>query len=281
MADAKISALGLASTPLAGSELIPLVQSGVTEAVTVSNLTVGREVDAKNLILTGAAATPIQQFAFGGSTTAFTYGVYSNTGSTVWFGMEGNSGGNLIGGTAAYDAILGTIGATDFHLVSGSSIRLTIKSGGDIGIKSGNIVPATAAKGMNFTANTPAAGMTSQLLNWYEEGTWTPVITAGTGTFGTVSGTGTYTRTGRTVYIDFNILITGNGTAAAYVKVAGLPWTASAYRGFGTGQETDAVGFEILAQVIGGTDYFYIQKNDLTYPGGDTYRLQGSLTYKV
>ena len=34
---------------------------------------------------------------------------------------------------------------------------------------SNNLVQGTAAKGVNFTANTPAAGMTSQLLNWYEE----------------------------------------------------------------------------------------------------------------
>jgi len=46
MADVKISALPAASTPLAGTELVPIVQSGVTEQVTVANLTAGRTVDA-------------------------------------------------------------------------------------------------------------------------------------------------------------------------------------------------------------------------------------------
>ena len=55
-----------------------------------------------------------------------------------------------------------------------------------LGSVTGNIIQGVAAKGVNFTANTPAAGMTSQLLNWYEEGTWTPVIST-TGTAPTIS----------------------------------------------------------------------------------------------
>jgi len=52
---------------------------------------------------------------------------------------------------------------------------------GDVTLSTGNLVQGTAAKGINFTANTPAAGMTSQLLNWYEEGTWTPTDASGAG----------------------------------------------------------------------------------------------------
>ena len=50
---------------------------------------------------------------------------------------------------------------------------------GDQTLNTGNVIQGTAAKGVNFTANTPAAGMTSQLLNWYEEGTWTPTDQSG------------------------------------------------------------------------------------------------------
>lgn len=49
MADVKISALPAASTPLAGTELVPIVQSGVTDQVTVANLTAGRTVDAATI----------------------------------------------------------------------------------------------------------------------------------------------------------------------------------------------------------------------------------------
>jgi hypothetical protein len=46
MADVKISALPAASTPLDGTELVPIVQGGVTEQVTVANLTAGRTIAA-------------------------------------------------------------------------------------------------------------------------------------------------------------------------------------------------------------------------------------------
>ena len=46
MADKKISALTGASTPLAGTEVLPIVQSGATVKVAVSNLTAGRTFDA-------------------------------------------------------------------------------------------------------------------------------------------------------------------------------------------------------------------------------------------
>jgi len=52
MADAKISALPASTTPLAGTELVPVVQSGVTKKVAVSDLTAGRAVSAASLSLT-------------------------------------------------------------------------------------------------------------------------------------------------------------------------------------------------------------------------------------
>jgi len=64
MADAKISALPSATTPLAGTEVLPVVQGGVTDKVTVANLTAGRAVAASSLTLgNGAASTPSLVFA--------------------------------------------------------------------------------------------------------------------------------------------------------------------------------------------------------------------------
>jgi hypothetical protein len=44
MADLKISQLTGATTPLAGTEVVPLVQSGTTKKVSVADLTAGRDV---------------------------------------------------------------------------------------------------------------------------------------------------------------------------------------------------------------------------------------------
>lgn len=52
MADLKISQLTGATTPLAGTEVVPLVQSGATRKVAVSDLTAGRAISATQLTLT-------------------------------------------------------------------------------------------------------------------------------------------------------------------------------------------------------------------------------------
>jgi hypothetical protein len=63
MADTKISALTASTTPLAGTEVLPIVQSSTTKQVSVANLTAGRSFDALGMTLTstdaGAAAAPL------------------------------------------------------------------------------------------------------------------------------------------------------------------------------------------------------------------------------
>jgi hypothetical protein len=49
MADKKISALTSATTPLAGTEVLPIVQSGATVKVAVSDLTAGRAISATSV----------------------------------------------------------------------------------------------------------------------------------------------------------------------------------------------------------------------------------------
>jgi len=52
MADSKISALPASTTPLAGTEVLPIVQSSTTKQVSVANLTTGRAISATQLTLT-------------------------------------------------------------------------------------------------------------------------------------------------------------------------------------------------------------------------------------
>jgi hypothetical protein len=63
MADTKISVLPASTTPLAGTEVLPIVQSSFTKQVSVANLTAGRSFDALGMTLTstdaGATAAPI------------------------------------------------------------------------------------------------------------------------------------------------------------------------------------------------------------------------------
>jgi hypothetical protein len=56
MADSKISALPASTTPLAGTEVLPIVQSSTTKQVSVANLTAGRTFDALGMTLTSTDA---------------------------------------------------------------------------------------------------------------------------------------------------------------------------------------------------------------------------------
>ena len=57
MADLKISQLPAATTPLAGTEVLPIVQAGSTVQVSVNNLTAGKDVSAAIITATTVNAT--------------------------------------------------------------------------------------------------------------------------------------------------------------------------------------------------------------------------------
>jgi hypothetical protein len=95
----------------------------------------------------------------------------------------------------------------------------------------GNFAPS-AGKGIDFSATSDAAGMTSELLDDYEEGTWTPSITASTPGDLTVafsSQSGVYTKIGRTVTVTFFLATSTftHSTASGSIRISGLPFTVS------------------------------------------------------
>jgi hypothetical protein len=100
---------------------------------------------------------------------------------------------------------------------------------GDQTLGTGNLIQGTAAKGINFTANTPAAGMTSELLNWYEEGTWTPALAFGGASTGITynAQAGTYTRVGRLVHCFARLSLSSKGSASGSATITGLPFTSA------------------------------------------------------
>jgi len=199
MSNKKISALSSASTPLTGSEIVPINQSGVTDSVSVANLTAGRSVSASDYVMS-----------------------------------------------------------------------------------TGNLVPSTAGKGINFTANTPFSGKTSQLLNWYEEGTWTPSVTSSGGsltTVGTVSGS--YTRIGRVINLFFNIAITVNGTGSGSILVANIPFIPNAANTSQGVFREQSLNGKMGSITIPNTSQIQLQFYDNSYPGANLTSFVGQITYYV
>jgi hypothetical protein len=66
MADTKISGLPASTTPLAGTEVLPIVQSGVTKQVSIANLTAGRQISASSITDTGLTSGRIPYAGSGG-----------------------------------------------------------------------------------------------------------------------------------------------------------------------------------------------------------------------
>jgi hypothetical protein len=209
MADTKISNLPSSTTPLAGTEVVPLVQSGATKQVSIENLTNGRTVLVEKLGV--GTDTP--------NATPMIH-VYGGT-PRIW--AEYDSAGSLleIGSDSASSFIYNRNNQPlDFGVNNALKWQLTT---------AGSLTQKVASTGIDFTANTPASGMTSQLLNWYEEGTWTPVAygttSAGTGTY--VAQSGKYTRIGNSVHFTLSIAWTAH-SGTGDLRISGLPFTSDA-----------------------------------------------------
>ena len=96
---------------------------------------------------------------------------------------------------------------------------------GDVTLSTGNLVMGTAGKGIDFSAT--AGTGTSELLADYEEGTFTPYLNADSGGQipGATSGSGKYTKIGRSVVITGSL--TWNSFGGGYggaARIYGLPF---------------------------------------------------------
>ena len=134
--------------------------------------------------------------------------------------------------------------------VSGNNEKLRITSGGDVNVAAGgsvfigngNLVFSTAGTGIDFSATDDGSGTTtSELLDDYEEGTWTP--TSETGTI--VSTSAKYTKIGNIVHINAYIDDWSDITSDTQVQIQSLPYA---------GENTDANVGSVMYRYINDTD---------------------------
>lgn len=91
----------------------------------------------------------------------------------------------------------------------------------------GNFVPATSGKGIDFSAHSSAPGATSKVLVDYEEGTWTVAATPSTsGSITTYAGynVGSYTKVGRLVTVSGFIYVQSVSAPVGALTITGLPF---------------------------------------------------------
>ena len=83
---------------------------------------------------------------------------------------------------------------------------------------------APNGKGIDFSATSDATGNSSELLDDYEEGSWTPA-SKNAGSF--TSPTGRYVKIGQQVTVWGYIVVVTDITSTSNFEISGLPYTAT------------------------------------------------------
>jgi len=112
-------------------------------------------------------------------------------------------------------------------IAEGGVEALRVNSSGGVQIANGNLVFSTAGTGIDFSATANSSGtMTSELLNDYEEGTWTPTVTTASITVNHAR----YRKIGSLVYITCSLDVTVGGSNDS-AHIYGLPFTVDSSTG--------------------------------------------------
>ena len=171
----------------------------------------------------------------------------------------------------------------------------TITASGNITSSAGNIVIGTNGKGIDFSAAS-GANSTSELLDDYEEGTWTPVPKDSSGNVGSASSaSGAYTKVGNLVFVTvhLNNINTSGLTSGNNFEIHGLPYTSAAlpnlnvyagstrmnsitFSGSPNLAILDGAGYMRIEEVISGASVDFLIVSEIASGTSDIY---GSLTY--
>jgi len=172
-----------------------------------------------------------------------------------------SNGSDVVLGTGATASDIVTVEAyVPFEVAdqtfTGTTTIPALTMTGDITMGSGN--------GIDFSATSDAGGMTSELLDDYEEGTWTPVYSDGTnsGTGGLISGH--YTKVGDIVHVIGRRSITSLNSMSGTVRITGLPFTAQNVVGLSVGPPVTigrstglaiTAGHTVAGQIVNNSTY--------------------------
>ena len=196
------------------------------------------------------------------------------------------------GGSAIYINVDGSTGEVQLNHYGSEKLKTT-----STGI--------AVTGGIDFSANANVSGMTSELLDDYEEGEWTPQYEPANGSFGGsyLTQKGRYVKVGRQVHLEFQLVANfTNNTQSGVVKVIGLPFTSTAHSSGGSfhalqiAQSTRFTGDPIRAGQIqvnatkiflfknvgvtgAGSDQSQITTSNFILSGGNPNNLVASITY--
>lgn len=277
MADKKISQLTAATTPLAGTEVLPIVQSSTTVKATIADIQAAPVAagTASTIPYLNASKVPTSGLALRFDGTNMGIGT-----STTFYSSRLSVGGHISVGAGnslklwnAADNNLATLTGT-------GAAELSIAAAGGVKLVDGNLILSTAGKGIDFSATSNAAGMTSELLADYEEGTFTPSLVPGTsGSITLDVADGKYTRIGRSVTVTGVCSVLSVSSPVGVLQLQGLPFTNSSDNSsrstgaiYGTGLAATATT-SIVSRIIPSETQIRIEK----FAAGSTSAMAGDV----
>ncbi len=158
----------------------------------------------------------------------------------------------LSAGNTSHGVIVGDVSGAPVkigHTTSETTVNDNLTVTGDLTMTAGNLVIATADKGISFTGGTDpdtVGTATANILDDYEEGTWSPtLISSGASiTMDGITG-GKYVKVGALVTISGGVATdsVSGGSASNGVSLSGLPFTSAT----DTGSTEDSRGAIILS----------------------------------
>ena len=139
-------------------------------------------------------------------------------------------GTNDYNGGAIQFASVGAYSATT--TTQNSEVRMLVAVNGNLTsvatfTNAGNMAMSQTDKGIDFSVNSAAAGVTSEILNDYEEGTWSPTVTYGGDSSGQTyaAQVGRYVKIGSLVTAYGYVQIATSTTATGVLAMSNLPFT--------------------------------------------------------
>ena len=145
---------------------------------------------------------------------------------------------------------------SSFEVYLNGATKFEVKADGNVEIADGSLVIANAGDGINFGATSDASGMSAEVLDDYEEGSWTPRVTDGTDVAQS-NGTytrGDYTKIGRLVHCSGQIVLTdltssGGAEVNGAIRMDGFPFANRNVQG---AQSTGMIGSASFLNITAG-----------------------------
>ena len=262
---------GLKST--ADSSGVLALQTNGTTAVTIDtsqNVGVGTASPSARLTVSDTNAIPLRLGDVSSAPTSQT-ACYVGTATT---GLSGAGNGDLV-----LIPRTSTTGSILFWTGNGTAAeRMRILSTGNILSLAGGSTTATGT-GITFPA-TQSASSDVNTLDDYEEGTWTPTVTASSGAITTYTSDGQYRKVGGLVSLQFRYNITNNGTGSGVILISNLPFvnTIGANTSAGIMKEIAVIGYSGVAY-FNAINSLYCSTYVSGYPGGASHYWLCSICY--